>query len=275
MIKLFRILGVIGTWTLTALAAPAQMSTFPAPPPLPSPDTSSLAPPFASPAAAPSNSGSGTGGKSSGSGNGTNAPALTASTLTTMDALDNKTALADGDTVSFRVIEDRDDAVQRTVTDTGAVDFPYIGPVKVEGRTCHEVALDVKKRLEVDYYKQATVIVGLDRIVGQDNDTKPKDFAWVMGEVKGVGPQELLEHQPMTVSQLIMRASGFTDFADQRKVKLIHRTPTAGSASSQDLNNSKDYQVIDVKAILEGQPVSDPMVKPGDYIIVPKKWVNT
>jgi polysaccharide export outer membrane protein len=245
------------------------MSTFPTPPPLPSPDASTSAP------AAPSNSASGsestTPGKSS---TPATAPALTASTLTTMESLDNKTTLQDGDNVSFRVIEDRDDAVQRVVTDTGEVDFPYIGPVKVEGRTCHEVALDVKKRLEVDYYKQATVIIGLDRIVGQDNDTKPKDFAWVMGEVRSVGPLELLEHQPMTVSQLIMRAGGFGDFADQRKVKVIHRADGGGAATAQDINNSKDYQVIDVKAIFDGQSTADPMVKPGDYIIVPKKIFN-
>ncbi|HEX4139104.1 MAG TPA: polysaccharide biosynthesis/export family protein [Candidatus Methylacidiphilales bacterium] len=261
--KPLRILGALVACAAFASTARAQMSTFPAPPPLPSAPSApaTLAPPSDSAAPARSSAAPAT------------APALTAATLNSMEALDNKTALADGDTISFRVIEDRDDPVQRVVTDTGAVDFPYIGPVTVEGKTCHEVALDVKKRLEVDYYKQATVIIGLDRIVGQDNDTKPKDFAWVMGEVRSVGPVELLKQQPMTVSQVIMRAGGPGDFADQRKVKVVHRADgTAPNAA--ELNNSKDYQVVDVKAIFDGQSVADPVVKPGDYIIVPKKIFN-
>jgi protein involved in polysaccharide export with SLBB domain len=177
--------------------------------------------------------------------------------------------------VSFRVIEDRDDAVSRIVTDTGEVDFPYIGRVKVEGKTCHQVAVEVKKLLEVDYYKRATVIVGLDLIVGEDK-TKPKDMAWVMGEVRQVGPLELLKQQPMTVSQLIMRAGGFGDFADQRKVKVIHRLTGSPSAteSANDISDAKDFQIIDVKSVFDGKSASDPVVKPGDYIIVPKKFIN-
>ena len=112
-----------------------------------------------------------------------------------MAALDDKVALEAGDSISFRVIEDRDDPVTRLVTDTGEVDFPYIGRVKVEGKTCHEVAVEVKKLLEVDYYKQATVIVGLDLIIGQDDKLeKPKsDMAWVVGEVHRSGPDGALE----------------------------------------------------------------------------------
>ena len=269
--KALHILVAAGVWAAMALAAPAQMSSFPNPPPLPS-----STPASGSSSSAPLSSGSdsSTSGKSSGGSGASSGPALTAGTLTTMESLDNKTVLQDGDTVSFRVIEDRDDPVQRIVTDTGEVDFPYIGPVKVEGKTCHDVAIDVKKRLEVDYYKQATVIIGLDLIVDQDNHVKPKDYAWVMGEVREVGPVELLKQQPMTVSQMIIRAGGFGDFADQRKVKVIHRSNTA-TPSSSEINNSKDYQVIDVKAILDGQSAADPVVKPGDYIIVPKKIFNT
>ena len=36
----------------------------------------------------------------------------------------------------------------------------------------------------------------------------------------------------------------------------------------------KDGDVIDVKSVFDGKSAADPVVKPGDYIIVPKKWVN-
>jgi protein involved in polysaccharide export with SLBB domain len=194
-----------------------------------------------------------------------------------MAALDDKVALEAGDTVSIRVIEDRDQAVSRVVTDTGEVDVPYVGRIKVEGKTCHQVAVEVKRLLEVDYYKRATVIVGLDLIIGQEKGTKARDMAWVVGQVRQVGPQELSKVQPMTVSQIIMRAGGFGDFADQRKVKLIHRgshASDAAGAEPPDLSNLKDSQVVDVKSVFDGKSTVDPVVKSGDYIIVPKQWVN-
>jgi hypothetical protein len=147
-----------------------QMSTFPAPPPLaPPPDrgsddttnsAASMAPAVDLDETASANSKKGS--------------EPSSATLRSMTALDDKVPLEAGDTISFRVIEDRDQAISRIVTDTGEVDFPYIGRVKVEGKTCHQVAVDVKRLLEVDYYKQATVIVGLDLIIGAD-----KEAMWV------------------------------------------------------------------------------------------------
>jgi protein involved in polysaccharide export with SLBB domain len=191
-----------------------------------------------------------------------------------MESLDDKIPLEVGDTISFRVIEDRDEAVIRTVTDTGEVDFPYIGRLNVEGKTCHQVAVELKKLLEVDYYKQATVIVGLDVIYGQER-TK-HDFVWLIGEVRQEGPQELSKIQPLTVSQIILRAGGFSDFADQRKVRIIHRSALsfADAGVPPDISQSKDGETIDVKAVFDGKSSLDPIVKPNDYIIVPKRVFN-
>jgi protein involved in polysaccharide export with SLBB domain len=259
---------IVGIWAAAVGAASAQLSTFPTPPPLPQENPAPAQTPAPEPGPAPATPN----GPSSGGSTGSAQHPVGAGSITSMAALDDKTQLQDGDTISFRVIEDRDDPVQRMVTDTGDVDFPYIGPVKVEGRTCHAVAVDVKKLLEVNYYKQATVIIALDTIVGQNNDTKPKDLAWVMGEVRQVGPLELPEHQTETVSQLIIRAGGPGDFGDLHKVKLIHRTSDA-TGSLPDMK-TKNYEIVDVKSIFNGKPSPDPVVQAGDYIIVPKKIVN-
>jgi len=288
------IIGIAGIWAVLTALCYGQMSTFPSPPPLAppvdrvsskatnSPSGMAVAPDAAGPGQSASKNAGDSGAPPSpgaAAANSTNAPPVvpvTAATLSSMAALDDKVPLEAGDSISFRVIEDRDQAVPRVVTDTGEVDFPYIGRVKVEGKTCHQVAVEVKRLLEVDYYKRATVIVGLDLIIGQDKQ-KAKDMAWVVGEVRQVGPQELLKAQPMTVSQIIMRAGGFGDFADQRRVKVIHRGSHASdSAGSQppDLSNSKDSQVVDVKSVFDGKSAVDPVVKPGDYIIVPKNAFN-
>jgi polysaccharide export outer membrane protein len=275
-------IGVLGA--AFAPLGEGQVSTFPTPPPLP--------PPADHASTGGSNGSSGqavapypgdaepaiqTPGATAAAGS-TNAPPVTpvtAATLTSMAALDDKIPLEEGDTISFRVIEDRDQAIQLVVTDTGEVNFPYINRVKVEGKTCHQVAMEVKKLLEVDYYKQATVIVGLDIIIGADK-TKAKDLAWVVGEVRQVGPFELQKAQPMTVSQIILRAGGFGDFADQRRVKVIHRSAQASNTDSEllDPENVKDAQIIDVKSVFDGKSNVDPMVKSGDYIIVPKEIIH-
>ncbi len=274
-----------GIWAALAVLAQAQVSTFPSPPPLPSGTdrtanggASGSSSPSVAPYPSDTESTIQTPGATAAASS-TNAPAaspVTAATLTSMASLDDKILLEPGDTISFRVIEDRDQAISLPVADTGEVNFPYINRVKVEGKTCHQVAMEVKKLLEVDYYKRATVIVGLDVMVGKDK-APAKDMAWVVGEVRQVGPIELVKAQPMTVSQIVLRAGGFGDFADQRKVKVLHRNPKASDTDNNhllDSDNVKDAQIIDVKSVFDGKSTVDPVVKAGDYIIVPKQWVH-
>jgi protein involved in polysaccharide export with SLBB domain len=278
---------LVGIWMVSTTLGTAQVSSFPAPPPLASREQpadqsqstgqSTNSSSAAAPQAAGTNPSS-----SDTEPSGTATPALnipiTAATLSSMTALDDKVALEPGDRISFRVVEDRDEAVPRIVTDTGEVDFPYVGRVKVEGLTCHQVAVELKKLLEVDYYKRATVIVGLDVIANNDDPSKRIKVAWVVGQVRRVGSLELSKDHPMTVSQIIMLAGGFGDFADQRRVKLIHRTalspiPTANEPPP-DGKDAPDAQIVDVKAVFDGHSTVDPVVQPDDYIIVPKRLVN-
>lgn len=180
----------LGAWLGFVSVCSAQMSTFPPPPPLAPPSTPSTGASAAtnSPSSATGNpdfgittpsSGGGSAAAAGGSNPGEanpvdNSVPITAGILSSMSALDDKISLEPGDRISFRVIEDKDLAVPRIVTDTGEVDFPYIGRVKVEGQTCHQVALQLKKLLEVDYYKRATVIVGLDVIANPDKDKEKR-----------------------------------------------------------------------------------------------------
>ena len=210
-----------------------------------------------------------------------NTTPISASTLNSMTVLDDKVILEAGDRISFRVIEDRDEAVPRLVTDTGEVDFPYIGRLKVAGLTCRQVAQQLKKLLEVDYYKRATVIVGLDIIVGHlaEATQQTAQVAWIVGQVRQVGPQQLPKLQPLTVSQVILRAGGFGDFADERRVRVVHRT-TAPSSSGKttgeipNADSAPEGQVVDVKSVFEGHSTVDPIVQPNDLIIVPKRLIN-
>jgi len=264
------ILPVLAGFLILLSPAFAQTPSFPAPPSLPAP-TPPPVPATPAPdtkAAAPAED---------------KAPALpipvTASTLNSMDVLDDKIKLDSGDRISFRVIEDQDDAVQRIVTDSGEVDFPYVGRINVAGKTCSQVAWELKKLLEVDYYYKATVIIGLDVIHGQAEADATHNFVWVVGQVKQVGPQEIPARQPLTVSQAIVRANGFADFSDERRVKLIHHvtSETANEATRNAPSDSdlpKDVTIVDVKAVFDGKSDNDPVVQPNDMIVVPKRSIN-
>src|SRR5436190_19848022 len=82
-----------------------------------------------------------------------------------MNVLDDKKRLGSNDYVSFRVVEDRDNESQHLrVNDNGELEVPYIGLVPASGRTCKELAYNVKAALEREYYYHATVILAIERV---------------------------------------------------------------------------------------------------------------
>ena len=174
-----------------------------------------------------------------------------------MAVLDDKKRLGSNDYVSFRVVEDRDNESQLLrVNDNGELEVPYIGLVPAQGRTCKELAYAIKSALEKEYYYHATVILAVDRI-----SEKSRGRVYVYGAVKGQGPQEIPPDETYTVSKAIIRAGGFGDFADKRKVKLTRK-------------NGEDV-TVDLKRIIEqGHTEEDVVVKPDDQIYVPQRLIN-
>jgi polysaccharide export outer membrane protein len=174
-----------------------------------------------------------------------------------MSVLDDKKRLGSNDYVSFRVVEDRDDQSQLLrINDNGELEVPYIGLVPAQGKTCRELAYTIKNALEKEYYYHATVILAVDRI-----SEKSRGRVYVYGSVKGQGPQEIPPDETYTVSKAIIRAGGFGDFADKRKVKLTRK-------NGQDVT-------VDLKRIIEqGHTDEDVVVQPDDQIYVPQRLIN-
>ncbi len=174
-----------------------------------------------------------------------------------MSVLDDKKRLGSNDYVSFRVVEDRDNVSQPLrVNDNGELEVPYIGLVPAQGRTCKELAYTIKNAFEKEYYYHATVILAVDRV-----SEKSRGRVYVYGAVKGQGPQEIPPDETYTVSKAIIRAGGFGDFADKRKVKLSRK-------NGQDVT-------VDLKRIIEqGRTDEDVVVQPDDQIYVPQRLIN-
>jgi polysaccharide export outer membrane protein len=186
-------------------------------------------------------------------------PATTSTVMRTnsMAVLDDKKAIGPNDFVSFRVVEDRDNESQRLrVNDNGELEVPYVGLVPASGRTCKQLAYSVKSLLEREYYYHATVILALDHV-----SEKSRGKVYVYGSVKGQGPQEIPPDEVYTVSKAIIRAGGFGDFADKKKIKLTRK--------------SGETVVINLKRVIEeGHTDEDVTVGPDDQIYVPQKLVN-
>ena len=173
---------------------------------------------------------------------------------------DRDKVLGPGDTVTLEILEDKSPAVARRVTDTGDLDVPYIGRVHVAGKSCAEVAAQVTRMLEADYYYKATVKLGIDQINRVKTGSAAKIF--VSGDAKLPGAQDILPGDTLTVSGAIVKAGGGTQFADLRKVKLTRKMKDG---------TSKSYNV-DVKAVLEeGKMDKDMQLQDGDYIFVPRR----
>lgn len=174
-----------------------------------------------------------------------------------MAVLDDHTRLGPNDFVSFRVVEDRDNESQRLrVNDNGQLEVPYIGLVPAAGKTSKELAYTIKAALEKEYYYHATVIIAVDQV-----SEKSRGKVYVYGAVKGQGPQEIPPDEDYTVSKAIIRAGGFGDFADKRKIKLTRK--------------SGETQTVDLKRVIEqGRTDEDITVRPDDQIYVPQKLVN-
>lgn len=178
-----------------------------------------------------------------------------------MDSLDDKHKLVAGDHLSFRVLEDRDDFKPIVVLDSGEIDVPYIGRVQVAGKTCRQLAMELKALLEKDYYYKATVLLSLDFF----NHAKGKIY--VVGYVRSQGPQDIPTDEIYTVSKAILKAGGFSDFANKREVKVVRK--------GAGIDDKGKTIIVDLVEILEkGKTDKDVVVQPDDYIIVQQRLVN-
>jgi len=182
-----------------------------------------------------------------------------ASGTNSMDALDDKHILAIGDKLSFRIVEDEEDPKPLFVTDSGDLEVPYIGRFPAVGKTCKQLARDLQTELQKEYYRHATVIAAVDLM------TKSRGKVYVVGPVRSPGPQEIPSDEVLTLSKAILRAGGFSDFADKHKVQVTRKRPTG----------EEQKFTVDVAAVMEkGRAESDLPLEAGDFIYVPERLIR-
>ena len=171
--------------------------------------------------------------------------------------LDNRHLIRPGDKLSFRVAEDREDAKPLVVTDSGEIELPQpFGRFTAAGKTCRTLAQEIKTALEKDYYKQATVHLGLDAL----NNSRGK--AYISGQVTKPGPVDIPVNSPLKLSQAILSVVP-TQWAKLREVKVVRQK-----------GSETQTTIVDVDAILnKGRLEKDMILEPDDLIIVGERGV--
>ena len=175
-------------------------------------------------------------------------------------AVDDRYKLRAGDKVSLQIMEDRDSPKSLLIADSGELDAPYIGRLMVAGKTCKQVAQELKTELEKEYYYRATVVLALDAA----NKLLGRVYVW--GQVRNQGPLDISLNENITVGKAILRAGGFADFANKKRVKLIRAAPGAEAKQSFELNL--------VEILEDGKTEKDIQLQADDSIVVPSRLIN-
>ncbi|HWI60045.1 MAG TPA: polysaccharide biosynthesis/export family protein [Bacillota bacterium] len=189
--------------------------------------------------------------------NGTFTPASLSSYVS-----DDKYKLRVGDKVSLQILEDREDPKGLMVADSGELDIPYIGRIPAADKTCKQLAAELKTQLEKEFYYRATVIVALDTA----NKLLGRVYVW--GQVKNQGPVDLVVGENLTAGKAILRAGGFGDFANKKKVRVVRGAGANGASPKQV------FELNMVEILEEGKTEKDVPLQPDDSIIISSRLVN-
>lgn len=118
---------------------------------------------------------------------------------------DNYT-LGPGDMIIIQVFGEDELKLETQLTDSGTVNYPFLGTIKVTGMTIKQVEQHVYQGLKGDYFVEPNVFVGI---------VQYRPF-YIHGEVKKPGGYP---YQPgMTVNQAIALAGGMTERASRDKI---------------------------------------------------------
>ncbi|KKO47055.1 capsular biosynthesis protein [Arsukibacterium ikkense] len=137
---------------------------------------------------------------------------------------DDSYLLGAGDKISIRVFGQDDLALKTQLTDSGTINYPFLGSIKATGLTLKQLEQLIYQGLAGDYLIAPSVFVGIDEY---------RPF-YIHGEVKKPGAYF---YQPgMTVNQAVALAGGLTERASRDRI-MIAREANKAEAENASLNS--------------------------------------
>lgn len=116
--------------------------------------------------------------------------------------------LGPGDVIVIQVFGEDELKLETQLTDSGTVNYPFLGTIKVVGMTIKQLEQHVYNGLKPDYFVEPNVFVGI---------VQYRPF-YIHGEVKKPGGYP---YQPgMTVNQAVALAGGLTERASKEKIEI-------------------------------------------------------
>ncbi len=132
--------------------------------------------------------------------------------------------LGPGDAIRIKVFGEPELDLDVQLTDSGTLNYPFLGTVKVTGMTLKQVEQRIYNGLKGDYFVEPNVFVGM---------VQYRPF-YIHGEVKKPGGYP---YQPgMTVDQAVALAGGLTERASKEKI-FVAREGDKANKLSADLNS--------------------------------------
>ena len=144
-----------------------------------------------------------------------------------------------------------------SVSGDGFIDFPLIGPVKVDELTTTEIARRLRERLDKDYLVNPQVRVSVAEYLAKK--------VFVLGEAEKPGPYVLTG--PLTLWEVLSQAGGPSKLAGNQIILVRPQNKTApGELQAARENN---IQRFDIGKIQAGAEENIPLQN-GDTILIPK-----
>jgi polysaccharide export outer membrane protein len=153
------------------------------------------------------------------------------------------------DVLDISILQPEKMLITVTVAPDGSINVPYAGSLPVKGMTLFAIQDQIQKKLADGYMKYPVVVVFL-------KESRSMKF-FVYGEV--IKPGTYLIDENTTVLKAISIAGGFTKYGSSSRVKVLR--PNQDKAGYQTLK-------VNIKAIMDGSPTEDIILKPGDIVVV-------
>ena len=168
-----------------------------------------------------------------------------------------------GDLLDVVVMEDHSLSGQFGVLESGNIIMPSIGRIYLAGSTLEAAQNIVRRHIETDQVKKATVIVERVRTSEQASLAEmPKMLVFMSGAVARPGQHRvpLQSNDGLTAFEALMIAGGPTMYADQRHAYILRK-------------NGRGDRVriaVNLQAITCGE-LRDVQLQEGDVIVVPQR----